>query len=140
MIKKLAVVAIMGALLCLGSCTIEDDGPNFHFSPLEITAAQLPDTFRLSQTYRINFTYLRPNNCTFYDYPDVRKPQGANIRNVVAIGIVRTDMDNCEEVMEEDEAGFDFAVIFNEPYTFRFYQGEDEAGEPQYLEVIVPVD
>jgi hypothetical protein len=30
--------------------------------------------------------------------------------------------------------------IYVDPYTFRFYQGEDEAGEPQYLEVIVPVD
>jgi len=140
MMKKIAVVLVLSAVVCLSSCTLEDDGPNFHFAPLQITAAQLPDTFRLSETYRINFTYLRPDNCTFYDYPDVRKPQGANIREVVAIGIVRTDMDACEDLMEENEAAFDFAIIYNEPYTFRFYQGEDNAGEPQYLEVTVPVN
>ncbi|MFS4415372.1 hypothetical protein [Maribacter sp. 2307ULW6-5] len=142
MIKK--KITLLGGLLALlllfGGCSLEDDGPNFHFATLEITGADLPESFVLSQTYRINFTYLRPDSCTFYDYPDVRKPHGENTRNVVAIGLVRTDATDCEVLNVEETASFDFSVIFEEPYLFRFFTGEDENGEPEYLEVTVPVE
>ena len=125
-------------VLLFGGCSI-DDQPNFHFTALEITAADLPESFELNNTYRIYFTYVLPDGCTFFEHPDVTM-EDTTVRNVVAIGFVRTDDEACTQAIVEREAFFNFSVIYNEPYTFRFYQGEDSNGEAQFLEVVVPVE
>ena len=129
---------ICSALL-FGGCSLDDDQPNFHFTALEITAADLPESFELNRTYRINFTYVLPDGCTYFERPDVTTAD-TTVRNVVAIGVVRTDDEACTQAIIEGEGFFNFSVIYNEPYTFRFFQGEDSNGEPQFLEVIVPVE
>jgi len=35
---------------------------------------------------------------------------------------------------------FNFVVLYEEPYVFRFWQGEDSNGEAQFLEIQVPVN
>ncbi|SHI51565.1 hypothetical protein [Pseudozobellia thermophila] len=122
------------------SCSLDDDGANFYYAPLEIVNAQVPDTFEYGKVYTINVDLLRPDDCTMSDTFDVRRSatDSTNIRTVSAIGIV-LEKDECEEVSEEIRDSFQFEVIYNDPYIFRFYSGDNENGDPEFIEVEVPV-
>lgn len=136
--KKFTLVVVLFSLL-LGSCSIEEDEPNFYFTSLPINSAELPEAFSLNQTYQINVTYSLPNGCTQYEGFDVTQ-EDTTVRNVVAVGVAMTDLVSCTQVVTEEEASFNFIVKYNQPYTFRFYQGENNEGEPEFLEVVVPVN
>ncbi|WP_372945678.1 hypothetical protein [Muriicola sp.] len=130
-------------LLCvvffgLSSCKLEDDRVNFRFVPLQILSADLPESFELNETYEIRVTYLRPSACIFFEGFDITK-EGVTTRNVVAIGSDFYE-EVCTLATEELEASFNFICLYDEPYLFRFWTGEDENGNQQYLEVEVPVN
>lgn len=130
-------------LLCLvafglSSCKLEDDRVNFRFVPLQILSADVPEAFELNETYEIRVRYLRPSACVFFEGFDITK-EGVTTRNVVAIG---TDFyeEVCTQAVEEQEASFNFICLYEDTYLFRFWTGEDENGNQQYLEVEVPVN
>ena len=128
----------LGLFLSLNSCN-NDEGPNFHFAPLRILTANIPDSFELNQTYRIIVTFAIPDGCTNFSGFDVTDSD-TTTRNVVVFGTVRTDQDACAQVITEGQASFGFICLYEEPYIFRFWQGEGEDGEQEYFEVIVPVN
>ncbi|MBT8307401.1 MAG: hypothetical protein KJN85_10735 [Maribacter sp.] len=134
----LVLIAILVSL-SFTSCDLGDDGPNFHFVPLVIESVEMPESFDLNETYEINVTYTIPDGCTFYEGFDVVK-EATSIRKVVAVGAKRTDQEACTEVVRQEMASFDFVVLYDQEYLFRFYQGEDANGEQQFLEVEVPVN
>ncbi|UWX55045.1 hypothetical protein NYZ99_20525 [Maribacter litopenaei] len=136
--KKCTLVVALFALL-LGSCSLDDDEPNFNFKALRIESAELPESFNLNETYQINVTYSLPDGCTQYEGFDVTK-EDTTVRNVVAIGVAMTDLVSCTQVITQEEASFNFIVKYDQPYTFRFYQEENSAGEAEFLEVVVPVN
>ncbi|TLP80820.1 hypothetical protein ES765_07050 [Maribacter sp. ACAM166] len=129
-----AFIAFIG-----NGCSFEDDAPNFHFTALEIVDAALPESFDFNETYEITVNYLTPDSCTNYEGFDIVK-DSLTVRNVVAIGSVRTDVEDCAEQVIEQTASFNFTVIYNDPYTFKFYTGNNSEGEAEYLEVVVPVN
>jgi hypothetical protein len=136
--KKLILLALIMAFLNNG-CSIVDDDVNFHFTALEIIDAKLPESFDFNQTYEILVNYIKPDSCTNYEGFDVVK-DSLTVRNVVAIGSVRTDTDDCTVESIQQSASFNFKVIYTDPYTFKFYTGDNNEGEAQYLEIVVPVN
>ena len=84
-------------------------------------------------------TYSIPDGCTQYEGFDVTK-EDITVRNVVAVGVAMTDLVSCTQVVTQEEASFNFIVKYDQPYTFRFYQGENSEGEPEFLELVVPVN
>lgn len=137
--KKLMLLLFCTGVL-LGGCSLDDDGgQNFHFAALRINNAVVPESFELNETYEILVDYTLPNNCSLFDGFEVTQ-EDTTVRNVVAIGSVRTDQVGCTEEAIERQASFNFTVIHNQPYTFRFYQGENSEGEHLFLEVDVPVN
>lgn len=136
--KKIIVLAAFIAFIGNG-CSLDNDEPNFHFTALEIVDAELPESFDFNETYEISVNYLKPDNCTNYEGFDIVK-DSLTVRNVVAIGSVRTDVDDCTEEAIEQTASFNFTVIYREPYKFKFYTGDNSDGEAEYLEIIVPVN
>lgn len=137
MIKK-SVFLLLFIGMFLGGCSLDDDSPNFHFTLLRIDSVDLPESFELNETYRITVDYILPDGCTFFDRFNITDGD-TTVRNVVAVGATRTDLEACTTAIVEGQAFFNFVVIYDQPYTFRFYQGEDSDGEPQFLEVVVPV-
>jgi hypothetical protein len=136
--KRLAVIFGILFTVLIGTSCNNDDGVNFHFTALEITGATLPDSFQLNERYQITVTYTRPNDCTYFEGFDVVQ-KDLTVRDVVAIGSVLTD-EACAESTEEVQATFNFVVLYDQTYLFRFWQGEDENGNPIYLQVEVPVE
>jgi len=134
----LALCALIVSLT-FSSCELGDDGPNFHFVPLRIESVEMPESFDLNETYEINVTYTIPDGCTYYEGFDVEK-EATSTRKVVAIGAQRTDIEACTQVVREEMASFNFVVLYDQMYLFRFYQGEDVNGEQLFLEVEVPVN
>ena len=137
--RKLFFICVAASLLLGVSCSLNDDGPNFHFTPLQITSAELPDSFNMNETYQITVTYTIPDGCTGFGGFDVTKSDFTT-RNVVVFGTVRTDQEACTTIAEEAQASFSFICLYDEPYTFRFWQGEGADGEQEYFEVVVPVN
>lgn len=121
------------------SCSLNDDGPNFHFKALQITEAEVPESFELNQTYQITVTYILPDGCTGFSGFEVADAD-TTIRNVVVFGTVRTDQEACTTAVTEAQASFNFLCLYDETYTFRFWQGEGADGEQEYFEVVVPVN
>ncbi len=136
--KQLKVWIGLFLLLGLTACELEDDSIKYHFVPLQITSVDMPDSFTLNETYEISVTFIRPSSCTFFEGFDVRQAD-TTIRNVVAIGS-EIDDQQCAQVVEEVTESFNFLVIYDQDYLFRFWTGEDENGVSEYLEISVPIN
>jgi len=132
------VILAITLFTAFNSCSLNDDGVNFHYEALEITSVDVPEEFNLGQIYTIKVNMLRPNDCTLIEGFDVTKSD-VTVRNVVAIGAI-LDKPDCQPLDQEVQDTFLFEVLYNEPYLFRFYTGKDANGEAQYLEVEVPVN
>jgi hypothetical protein len=120
------------------SCDSDEDEMKYHFVALEISDVDLPESFQLNETYEIGITYRVPNSCTSLEGFDVSSEE-LTVRRVVAIG-AEIQEQACTEAVEELQTSFQFVCLYSETYLFRFYAGDDETGEPLYLEVEVPVN
>lgn len=126
------------ALLALSSCSLEDE-ENFHFVALPITSAELPESFTLNETYEIKVKYQRASDCIFFEGFDIVK-EDTTTRNVAVIGSEISASTSCNEILEEVETSFNFIVLYNQTYLFKFYTGRDENDVATYLEIEVPVN
>ena len=104
---------------------------------MEITEVDLPNFLVLNQSHNIEVSIARKDNCTYFQGFDVFTEENGTT-TVVAIGSVLTEED-CS-TSEENLSGIFTIEVQNVPfYMFRFYNGEDENGNAQYLEHMVPV-
>ena len=134
--KKILLLSFV--LILMGSCSIDDNSPNYTSEILPVESVDIPDSFTIGQTYPITVTYLRPSTCHIFDRFYYLKEN--NIRTVAVIDYKFIDND-CEELENElVEATFDFHVTSNGSYIFKFWQGEDINGDDQFLTIEVPVN
>jgi len=137
-LKKSIFLLLCFLALGLQSCKLEDDRVNFRFVPLQIVSADVPEFFELNETYEIRVRYLRPSGCVFFEGFDITS-EATTVRNVVAIGSDFYE-ESCTLAVEELETSFNFICLYEDTYLFRFWSGEDENGEQQYIEMEVPVN
>jgi hypothetical protein len=131
------VYLIVSLFFVLVSCSIEDDGPNFHSVLLPIMEVEVPQEFVMGETYTIKVWYERPSTCHAFNgfYYDKQ----LNVRTIAVQNIV-TESGNCEALENEIiEQTFDFYVTNNGSYIFKFWQGTNDSGEDVFYEVEVPV-
>ncbi len=132
-------LAILLTTIITGSCSLDNDDVNFEFSYLQIVDVEVPESFDLNDIYQIKVTYLRSDECTFFQGFDVVRVDQTT-REVVVISSILTDEEQCAEVNQEIETSFDFQVLYTGTYLFKFWTGENENGNPQFIEVEVPVN
>ena len=136
--KRLLFLLVVATFSVLTSCSV-DDGINYHFEALKINSVEMPESFELGEVYNIKVSYFRPDSCTYFEGFDVVKEE-LTTRNVVAVGSVIENKDSqCIEKMDEVTASFKFEVLYDQPYLFKFWTGDNENGESEYLEITVPV-
>ncbi|MBU2904951.1 MULTISPECIES: hypothetical protein [Arenibacter] len=136
--KRVFFLLLVASFTLFTSCDIDDD-VNYHFEALQVKSVEMPEAFDYGEIYKIKVTYFRPNNCTFFEGFDVVK-EDLTTRKVVTIGTVIEDEEECTGTGEDLVATFNFEVLYDEPYLFRYWTGEDANGEPTYLEITVPVN
>lgn len=133
--KKLFVLSLM--IVLFGSCSAEDDYTNFDFEILPVASVDIPSEFELGEVYPITVTYLKPTSCN--TFKELYYKKDTNERTVAVIDYV-FERDDCETLEDESvETTFNFVVNSNGSYIFKFWQGEDDEGEDQYLIIEVPV-
>tara|TARA_R110002049_G_scaffold307520_1_gene508221 strand:+ start:32922 stop:33242 length:321 start_codon:yes stop_codon:yes gene_type:complete len=104
---------------------------------LPVESVDIPDEFTLGETYPIVVKYLRPSTCHVFNDFYYRKD---NNERTVAIIAADFDRSDCEDLEDElTNATFNFNVTGNGSYIFKFWQGEDDNGDDQYLTFEVPV-
>lgn len=136
--KKIAFSLMLFTALTFLGCSLGDEQENFHFVALPITSVEMPESFVLNETYEIKVTYLRESDCEYFEGFDILK-EDTTVRNVAAIGSMLSDSDTCKEISQEIETSFNFIVLYNQTYTFKYFTGNDENGDAQFIEIEVPV-
>ena len=134
MMKKLFA---LGLILFLFTACSNDDGYDFYYEILPVESVDIPEEFIYGETYPITVSYLRPTTCHYFREFYYKKV--FNERTVAPVTYV-LEKDDCEDFDAElVESSFNFVVTGSGPYVFKFWQGEDEQGEDQYLIIEVPV-
>lgn len=138
--KKL--VLLFAALFLITSCSMDDNTPTFHVEFIPVESVEVPDYFAAGNTYQIKVRYKRPTDCHFYDGFYYEESGGALI---VAVQTLVIEDAKCEplENMQPEESIFEFTcspmTADVSAYLFKFYKGEDDAGNPIYMDIEVPV-
>lgn len=125
-------------IISLTSCSLDDNDTNFHYIPLKAINAEFPENFTLGSDYPIKVTYIRPDNCTFFEGFDF-KQTGITDREITLIGSV-IEEHSCTQEVQELTVLFNFEVIYNKTYTFKIWSGVDEDGKNTFLTYQVPVN
>ena len=133
--KKILILSF--TLILMSSCSLDNDVQDFQLEILPIESVDIPDSFTMGQTYPITVSYLAPSTChLFKEFYYDRK----NNTRTVAIIDYKYLNTTCQDLENKlVEATFNFQVTNNGSYIFKFWQGEDEDGENQYLIIEVPV-
>ena len=131
------IIFICITILTFLSCSIDDDSISYNFEFIPIEDVVIPEAFVLDSIYQIDVSYYRPTTCHgFHDFYYVAEE---NQRTVAVINIVY-DGSNCDTLENQlVEKTFDFKVVYNHTYVFKFWQGEDENGEDVFLTYEIPV-
>lgn len=105
---------------------------------MEITEVDVPEFLVLNESHNLDVTFSRADSCTFFQGFDVFTEENGRT-TVIAIGSVLTE-EECNAGQESLNSIVTLLVQYQVPfYQLRFYSGEDEAGNPTYLEYNVPV-
>ncbi|MEP5340025.1 MAG: hypothetical protein ABJL44_07235 [Algibacter sp.] len=133
--KRLFIFSFI--LVMLSACSTNDDYVDFNFEILPVENVDIPTEFELGEVYPITVTYLKPTSC--HTFNELYYLKNTNERTVAIIDYV-FERDDCETLENElVESTFNFIVNSNGSYIFKFWQGEDNQGEDQYLTIEVPV-
>ena len=124
------------------SCSLDDSViEDFNFEILPIEDVVIPNEMSFGSVYTISYTYLKPTTCHFFN--DLYYIEENNIKTFAVINKVLNNNENviCEPLTNEMvEMSFIFVVNKNEGnYIFKFWQGEDENGQENYLVYDVPI-
>ena len=124
-------------MFILYSCSLGDDSLDTHFEIIPVESVSMPDEFILDEIHLIELTYFRPSTC--HAFNNIYYVAESNERTVAVVNIVFDSNDNCEEILIESEASFNFKPTELGPYIFKFWQGKNDDGEDLYMIVEIQV-
>ena len=128
------------SVIFLFACSDDDDDYNEHEYHLEYASAintDVPDEFNYGETYLIDVTIELQNSCYFY-YNQYEYIYEGTSRLIYPIVHIDDDV-ACTPNITETTFSIPVQALQNEPYIFKFYQGEDVDGEEIFLTIEVPV-
>jgi len=137
---KYLLIMMVALTLTVTSCSDNDDNINdhaYHLEYVNVISADLPDEFIYGQTYRINITIELPNSCYYY-YNQYDYFYEGTSRFIYPIGHVDDNVP-CSTNITEVIFSIPVQALQQEPYIFKFYQGEDTNGQDMFLTIEVPV-
>ena len=132
-IKK--IFFVLFAVILMVSCS-DDDSYEYHYELLPIEDAVVPEEFIRGEVYDISVTYIVPSD--YYVNSDILYEYDLEARNVAVISLV-IESNDVETINVEQELTFKVHALQKSPYLFRFWQGDDDNGDPIYLTIEVPV-
>ena len=134
---KYLLIMFVALALTVSSCNDEGDYHDYHLEYTSVKGAELPDEFIYGRTYRIDITIELPNSC-YYFYNQYDYFYEGTSRLIYPIAHV-DDGVPCTQNITETTFSIPVQALQQEPYIFKFYQGEDEDGQDMFLTIEVPV-
>lgn len=132
------ITSLFALLILFVSCSIEGDEIGYHLELLKIESVEMPNTLILGQTHQIKVKYKRPTTC--HAFNDFVYEKDLNIRTIAVQSQV-IEQSNCSALSEViDEATLNFVVTNNGSYIFKFWQGTNDNGEDEFIEIEIPVE
>ena len=126
---------VIFAVITFVSCS-DDDSYSYHYELLAVEDAEVPEEFVYGEIYELRVKYKVPDDC--YVASEILYEYDGPARNIAVLSLV-LDKDLCEPLDLEDYLSVRVHALQTSPYIFRFWQGEDENGDPIYLVKEVPV-
>jgi hypothetical protein len=129
---------VLSFLFLLTGCSTDDEPqPRLVYELVPIVSTNLPEQFERGKTYELLFTYSLPTPCHNYKAINVEPLEDGS----TGVGVLAYYDANktCEEQARTAETGFNFVAGQEEFYIFKFWQGQNEQGENQFLSVEIPV-
>lgn len=126
-------------VISLFACNDDDDYNEhaYHLEYVSVKDHDVPDEFNYGETYLIDVTIELQNSCHFY-YNQYEYIYEGTSRLIYPIVHIDDDV-ACTPNITETTFSIPVQALQNEPYIFKFYQGEDAEGEDIFLTVEVPV-
>jgi len=119
-----------------------DSEPKVNFDIVFIAADSVtaPEYVAPGRSYALDMYYKKPNNC-FYVTDLYKEASGYTLTLAVQAYFIQDA--NCAEtqsiVPEKVTYNFDCPLNATNSYKFKFYKGDDAAGNSQFIEVNIPV-
>lgn len=135
--KKL--ITILGLFFIISSCSV-DTGERYVYQYVPIENVDIPDEFRIGETYPITMHYRLPTTCDFYSNMVYQKD--LNVRTIAIQSGTIQGNSNCQTTPIDrplSQTTFNFKVTNNGSYIFKFWQGQNDQGDNIFIEVEVPV-
>ena len=135
---KHLLILIVALGVSVSSCNDDNDNDHdYHLEYIGAKSADVPDEFIFGKTYRINVTIELPNSCYYFynQYDYFYEGTSRLIYPIVHID----DGVPCTPNSTETTFSIPVQALQNEPYVFKFYQGEDTDGQDMFLTIEVPV-
>ncbi len=133
--KKIALLLVL--MTTFLSCSL-DEGDRYNYMVLPVESYTLPETFKVGQSHEIKLKYKKPTPCHIYGgiyYYSENNTRTIGIHSSVKVG--ETCADNSTPALTE--VSFNFSPLTAGTYTFKFYKGENSAGEDTFENVEVVV-
>ena len=136
---------LLSVVLLSYSCSIDDGSTPINYYYTNISSVEMPQSFELGETYEIPVTFDVPGECyTFSGFEVVRGEsmgRDENTSRTVRVVLAGFNESECEgDPTIEVTRDLRFQVIFDQEYTFRFFTGSDDEGNPEFIEYVVPVE
>ena len=133
--KKLIALTLL--VVSLVSCSTDNELPNYNYEVLPVASFIVPAEFKLGETYTITLKYQKPTSCHYYQ--GIYYDKNLNIRTIGVQTVTDNDQICNAALPPESETSFRFFVTNTGSYLFKFYKGEDAAGNNIFEEVEIPV-
>ena len=133
--KKIALFLIL--ITSVLSCSVDNDNISYTYEVLPVDSYTMPDSFTLGETYEIKLKYQKPTSCHIYQ--GIYYDKNLNTRTIAIQTAVQNDQACTKEIPPISEVSFNFIVSNTGSYIFKFYKGEDAAGQDIFEEVEIPV-
>ena len=131
------ITLFLFGLLLVGCNVDDDDYHEHHLEYIGVVDVELPDEFTYGNIYDIDVSIVLPNGC-YYHYGQYDYLYEGTTRLIYPIVHVDDDV-ACTESITEITFSIPVQVLQDEPYIFKFYQGEDTNGEDLFLTIEVPI-
>lgn len=135
---KYSLIMIIAISISFISCSDDDDNDHdYHLEYVNTISADLPDEFYYGSFYDIEVTIELPNS-SYYHYGQFDYFYEGTSRLIYPIAHVDNGI-GYNPSIRETTFSIPIHVLQDEPYIFKFYQGEDSDGEDKFLTIEVPV-
>ncbi len=135
--KKILVVLILAFVTM--SCS-DDDAQMFFFELVPTASVEnVPENFILNKADTLVVRFSRPSLC--HSFQGFEYEKEGNTRKIAVVTRVIEAGDQCGATDEgERVVPFIFRPEATGIVVLRFFQGDNDAGEPQFLDIEVPIE